>query len=113
MAFFDFLRHGDINRRLETYDTLPDALLLDVRTPQEYSEGHIPCSRNVPLKSIESIRQITRRKDVPLFLYCHSGARSHEAAGILRRMGYTHVENIGGICSYLGRIERGSRCLSC
>ncbi|MBR4039610.1 MAG: rhodanese-like domain-containing protein [Clostridia bacterium] len=108
MGFFHFFRHADINHRLETYDATPDALLVDVRTPGEYSEGHIPLSRNVPLQQIEDIRHVTACKNTPLFVYCHSGARSGEAASILREMGYTRVENIGGICSYLGRLERGN-----
>ncbi|MBQ8619677.1 MAG: rhodanese-like domain-containing protein [Clostridia bacterium] len=113
MGIFDFLKRVDINQRLESYDAMPDALLVDVRTPQEYCEGHIPCSRNVPLQSIEDIRHMTARKDVPLFVYCHSGARSCKAACMLREMGYTHVENIGGFCSYLGKIERGNKPCHC
>lgn len=113
MGLLDFLKRADINRRLESYDILPDAVLVDVRTPQEYSEGHIPCSRNVPLQSIDDIRNITARKDVPLFVYCHSGTRSCKAACILREMGYTRVENIGGICSYLGQVERGNTLCGC
>ena len=108
MGFFDFLKPSDINRRLEEYDAAPDAVLLDVRTAQEYMEGHIPCSENVPLQDIDEIHHIAG-KDTPLFVYCHSGARSSEAASRLREMGYTCVMNIGGICSYLGRVERGER----
>ena len=113
MGLFDFLKRADINQRLESYDSMPDALLVDVRTPQEFREGHIPCSCNVPLQRIDDIRHMTARKDVPLFIYCHSGARSSKAACILREMGYTRVENIGGICSYLGRMECGNALCSC
>lgn len=113
MAFFDFLRHVDINRGLEEYDQTPEAILLDVRTPQEYSEGHIPCSENIPLQNIAGIRRVADRKNTPLFVYCHSGARSSQAASALREMGYTHVKNIGGLCSYLGKVERGSRRQAC
>lgn len=113
MAIFDFFGRSDINRRLETYDAMPDAQLLDVRTAQEYCEGHIPCSRNIPLQRIDEIRDMIPRKDVPLFVYCRSGSRSSQAAHILREMGYTHVENIGGISAYLGRIERGNRLCQC
>ena len=113
MGFFDFLRPTDINRRLEEFDAMPEAVLLDVRTPQEYSEGHIPCSENVPLQHIDEIRQKISVKDTPLFVYCHSGARSSEAASMLREMGYTRVMNIGGICSYLGKVERGSERRIC
>lgn len=113
MGIFNFFKRNDINQRLESYDATPDALLVDVRTPQEYSEGHIPCSWNVPLQRINEICHVTERKDIPLFVYCQSGARSSKAACILREMGYTRVENIGGICAYLGQIERGNRPCQC
>ena len=45
-------------------------------------------------------------KDTPLFVYCHSGARSSQAVGQLARMGYTRVKNIGGIAAYQGKVER-------
>ena len=109
MGFFHFRKPVDINQRLEAYDAIPDALLLDVRTPVEYSSGHIPLSTNVPVQQIESIRQITAGKNTPIFVYCYSGARSSKAVSMLREMGYTHVENIGGICAYLGRLEYGSK----
>ena len=109
MGFFQFLKPVDINHRLESYDAIPDALLLDVRTPVEYNNGHIPLSWNVPLQQIEDIRHITASKNTPLFVYCHSGARSSKAASMLREMGYTRVENIGGICAYRGRLERGNK----
>ena len=86
---------------------MPEAVLLDVRTPQEYREGHIPCSRNVPLQRIEGVRAVAGHKDIPLFVYCYSGARSSEAAYVLREMGYTCVKNIGGVYGYEGRLERG------
>lgn len=44
-------------------------------------------------------------KNAPLFVYCHSGARSRQAVGELQRMGYLHVKNIGGISAYTGKVE--------
>ena len=108
MRFLEFLKPYDINRGLEEYDMTPDAVLLDVRTPQEYSEGHIPCSENVPLQEIERVENVIERKDTPLFVYCRSGSRSRLAQDALRRMGYTNVKNIGGIGAYRGHMERGN-----
>ncbi len=108
MAFFDFLRGPSIHHGLEEYDGMPEAILLDVRSPQEYGEGHIPCSENIPLQRLERVLDVAKDKHIPLFVYCHSGARSGQAVHALREMGYTSVRNIGGICSYMGRIERGS-----
>ena len=80
-----------------------------MRTPEEYKEGHIPGSLNIPLQAIDKVESVVENIDAPLYVYCHSGARSSEAVSRLREMGYTHAMNIGGICSYLGRVERGGR----
>jgi len=105
MGVFDFLHGPDINEGLEQYDVVPDALLLDVRTPQEYQAGHIPGSENIPLQSIDKVRSVAENKSTPLFVYCRSGARSRQAVGLLQHMGYMHVKNLGGISAYRGRME--------
>ena len=98
------LKSPDINEMLREYDNLPNALLLDVRTPQEYSEGHIPLSLNIPLYEMHRLEEERVGKYTPVFLYCRSGARSRVAAQMLRNMGYVNARNIGGIESYHGRI---------
>ena len=80
-------------------------MLLDVRTPQEYREGHIPGSINVPLQSLSTADQIPAGKDTLLFVYCYSGARSAQAVKALAQMGYINVKNIGGIAAYTGKVE--------
>lgn len=105
MGLFDFLRQPDIDQGVEEYRTVPDAVLVDVRTVQEYREGHIPGSKNVPLQQLDKISSVAKKKDIPLFVYCYSGSRSRQAAGMLRRMGYTNVNNIGGIAAYSGKVE--------
>ena len=106
MGFFDFLRQPDVNQGVNDYKNSTGAVLLDVRTPEEYSEGHIPGSKNVPLQSLDKIRSIVENKDTELFVYCYSGARSSQAVAALGQMGYTKVNNIGGISSYRGKVER-------
>ena len=78
---------------------------MDVRTPQEYREGHIPGSKNVPLQTIDKISSVADNKNIPLFVYCYSGGRSRQAAAVLQSMGYTNVTNIGGIAAYSGKVE--------
>ena len=85
---------------------LEGAVLLDVRTPQEYREGRIPGSINIPLQSLSTADQIPAGKDAPLFVYCYSGARSSQAVRLLAGMGYTNTKNIGGIAAYKGKVER-------
>ena len=78
---------------------------IDLRTPQEYSEGHIPGSKNVPLQTLDKVRSVVENKDTELFVYCYSGARSKQATVVLGQMGYTNVRNIGGIAAYHGKVE--------
>ena len=106
MGFLDFLKGPDINQGLREYGAAPGAVLLDVRTPQEYREGHIPGSVNAPLQSIGGAGGVPAGKETPLFVYCYSGARSRQAVGLLARMGYINVKNIGGIAAYQGKVER-------
>lgn len=106
MRLFDFLKQPDINAGVEQYKTVSGAVLLDVRTPGEYREGHIPGSRNLPLQTIDKAAEIVDNKDIPLFVHCLSGGRSRQAAAVLKQMGYTNVTNIGGIADYYGKVER-------
>ena len=106
MGFFDFLKQPDVNQGVANYYNTPGAVLLDVRTPQEYSEGHIPGSKNVPLQTLDKVRSVVENKDAELFVYCYSGARSRQATVMLQHMGYTNVRNIGGIAAYQGKVER-------
>ncbi|MBE6935653.1 MAG: rhodanese-like domain-containing protein [Ruminococcaceae bacterium] len=106
MGFFDFLKQPDINQGVMEYRNTNGATLLDVRTPQEYREGHIPGSKNVPLQQLDKISSIADNQNIPLFVYCYSGGRSRQATAMLQRMGYTNVQNIGGIAAYSGKVER-------
>ena len=106
MGLLDRFKQPDIHQGISKYSSVPGALLVDVRTPGEYREGHIPGSRNLPLQDIGSAASQLGPMDTPLFLYCYSGARSAQAAGALRRMGYTNITNIGGIAAWKGSVER-------
>lgn len=105
MSIFDFFKQPDINKGVLEFSNTDGAILLDVRTPQEYREGHIPGSKNVPLQQLDNIRSVVENKDTVLFVYCYSGARSRQATGMLRQMGYANVNNIGGIAAYTGEVE--------
>ena len=106
MGFFDFLGQPDINKGVMEYRNTDGAVLLDVRTPQEYREGHIPGSKNVPLQQLDKISSVADNKNIPLFVYCYSGGRSRQAVSMLQYMGYNNVQNIGGIAAYSGKVER-------
>ena len=106
MGLLNFFRQEDIDHLVEECKSVPGAVLIDVRTPAEYRDGHIPGSKNIPLQSIGNISSIISDRDTPLYVYCHSGVRSRQAAGLLRRMGYTDVTDLGGICNYRGKCLR-------
>ena len=105
MGIFDFFKQPDINQGVQEYKNAAGAVLLDVRIPQEYREGHIPGSQNVPLQQLDKVEEETENKDTILYVYCRSGARSRQAVSLLKHMGYTNVHNIGGIAAYSGKVE--------
>lgn len=107
MNFLQLFHKTDINQAVQECRDTENAILLDVRTAEEYREGHVPGSINIPLDALDGIdKQITERQ-TPIFVYCHSGGRSAHAKHYLNQMGYQNVTNIGGIMSYRGEVERG------
>ncbi|MCF2616884.1 rhodanese-like domain-containing protein [Oscillibacter valericigenes] len=78
----------------------PDLILLDVRTQEEYDDGHIPGAVCLPSDMIEEGMPFSFDKDAEILLYCHSDKRSAEAASRLRAMGYTNVSDIGCILDW-------------
>ena len=106
MGLSDLFKRPDIQQGVSESGAVPGAVLVDVRTPQEYRQGHIPGSRNFPLGETDELEKQVPDRETPLFVYCLSGSRSGRAAGVLRRMGYKTVINIGGISGYRGKVER-------
>lgn len=73
-------------------------LILDVRTQEEYDEGHIPEAVLVSVTDIEDrIESVVPEKSMKLLVYCRSGNRSQAAAEKLVELGYTNVYDFGGI----------------
>lgn len=105
MGLFDFLRSTDINQGVEEWKTTEDGVLIDVRTGDEYRQGHVPGSINIPLDEIGKISTKISDKTTPLFVHCLSGARSRQAVSFIRQLGYTNMKNIGGISGYRGKVE--------
>lgn len=105
MALFQFFNGGNMDQGVKDYKNTKNTILLDVRSEQEYKEGHVPGSQNIPLQLIDRAESVIKDKDTPLFVYCYSGARSGQAVKMLKKMGYTDVKNIGGIAAYTGETE--------
>ena len=107
MSILDLFRRPDINEGLRRFQATPGAVLLDVRTTEEYAAGHLPGSRNLPLHLLDTPGIPLPDVNTPVFVYCRSGARSGQAAAWMQAHGYTQVENIGGVLDYSGPLQRG------
>jgi rhodanese-related sulfurtransferase len=85
-------------------------LLVDVRSPEEFSAGHIQGARLIPNYEIadRAYRELPD-KDAPIIVYCRSGMRSSGAARALIKMGYTRIYDLGGIMSWPYDTVRGSK----
>ena len=85
-----------------------DCLIVDVRRPDEFAEGHIAGAVNVPNETIEDeVPEALPDKEQTLLVYCRSGNRSKEASQKLADMGYTNVYEFGGINTWKGEIVTG------
>lgn len=79
-------------------DSEKDYIILDVRTQEEYSQGHIPNAILIPHYSIsDESKEILKDKEQLILVYCRSGNRSKVAAEALTELGYTNVVEFGGI----------------
>jgi len=74
-----------------------NVLLVDVRNPWEFDEGHIKNALNIPLHEIPARIDECKHPAGPVILYCRSGNRSGAAVNILKKAGITNVHNGGGI----------------
>ncbi len=74
------------------------ALIVDVRTPEEFSDGHYPGAINIPHESIlDGLNQLGVTPGTLVILYCRSGNRSGQAEQALREKGFTEARNAGGL----------------
>lgn len=75
----------------------PNAILVDVRTPSEYAEGHLENARNIDWKSSDFAKRMDSiDHNAPLYLYCLGGGRSNAAANQLKKQGFTHIKQLKG-----------------
>ena len=83
-------------------------IILDVRTPEEFAERHIPGAINVANETIgtDEIPELPD-KDQLILVYCRSGNRSKQASEKLVALGYTNIVEFGGINDWPGEIVTG------
>ena len=84
-----------------------DFILLDVRTQEEFAQGHLPKALLLPYDEIENgVDQLLPRKEQEIVVYCRSGRRSAIAVEALQKLGYQQVEDFGGISRWQGQLEK-------
>ena len=82
-------------------------IILDVRTKEEFAEGHIPGAICVPNEIIsDEMPGELPEKDQLILVYCRSGNRSKQASKKLAELGYTNIKEFGGIIDWDGEIEK-------
>jgi len=84
-----------------------DYIILDVRTIEEYKEGHIPNAICIPNENIGSneINELPNKEQL-ILIYCRSGNRSKQAAEKLKNLGYANLVEFGGIIDWKGEIVK-------
>ena len=87
-------------------DTEEGYIILDVRTREEYDQGHIPGAVLIPDTEIKArAEEVLTDKDQLILVYCRSGRRSKLAAQILVELGYTNIKEFGGIIHWPYEVE--------
>ena len=87
-------------------DTEEGYIVLDVRTQEEYNEGHIPGATQISHEEIaEKAEEVLTDKDQLILVYCRSGRRSKLAAEALVELGYTNIKEFGGIIDWPYEVE--------
>ena len=91
------------------------ALMVDVRTPEEFASGHIDGAINIPYDQIEAKRSALDKvkKDENILVYCRSGRRSEIARQSLNKLGFKNVQNGGGIDGLIAKIRYCKGATTC
>ena len=90
----------------EIMDSQEGYIILDVRTQEEYDQGHIPGAIMISHEEIaEKAEDVLTDKDQLILVYCRSGRRSKIAAEALAELGYTNIKEFGGISDWPYEVE--------
>lgn len=92
----------------EAYASMDEAVLLDVRTAEEFAEKHIPGSYLIPVEELAKRAAAELPKDIALYVYCRTGRRSALAVEELSKQGFTNVFDLGGIADWPYETEQGA-----
>ena len=96
VAFFIVKRMSFVSEEAARKHLTQGALVIDVRSPEEFRSGHVPDAINLPLGELrESLPHRVKDKNQVLLLHCLSGGRSGIAKGQARGLGYPNTFNLG------------------
>ena len=87
MSIFNRFARKDINEGVRSFRESKDAVLLDVRTREEYASGHIEGSRNLPLDEIDKVDSVIKDKNTPLYVHCLTRRTKRTRGGLSERQG--------------------------
>ncbi len=102
MLLWPLLRRGSGGPRVSASDAVQlinkhDAVVVDIREPDEFAVAHVINSRNVPLKELDArVKELARFKEKPVIVACDTGNRSRGGAAALRKLGFTQVYTLAG-----------------
>jgi len=98
VAFFVLKRLSFVSAEVARQYLAEGALIIDVRSPEEFRGGHVPYAVNIPLGDLnQKVPVLVKGKSRVLLVHCLSGGRSGIAKHQLKRMGYTNVFNLGSL----------------
>ena len=91
------VQNGDITIEELNNKVAQGAILLDVRSNQEYKEGHLQGAINIPDYELRNrVQKEIPKKNQSIVIYCQYGGRSRNAYNMLKNMGYTNICNLSG-----------------
>ena len=91
------IQNGDITIEELNNKVAQGAILLDVRSNQEYKEGHLQGAINIPDYELRSrVQREIPKKNQLVVIYCQYGGRSRNAYNMMKNMGYTNICNLSG-----------------
>ncbi len=84
-----------------------DYFLVDVRTHSEWDAGHLQSATHIPMQNLlDGIASTATNKEQEIYLYCGTGKRAGRAKRMLENLGYTNVQNIGGLNDASAQLKR-------
>lgn len=97
IGIFLWLRSGSLSSADARKLVQGGAKLVDVRSTEEFAEGHLPGAVNIPVQNLAERMSEVGGKDATVVVYCRSGSRSRRAAGMLKEAGFRAVHDLGAM----------------